>query len=232
MLKQSVCQYAKTVIWIILVLIGYKIAGQILLYIYWGPQALGNLGGFLLSMGRKMVQLVYILLILGACGWMRDLKWNRADFCKGIKIACPLLILYGILFGLAMMQAAGVISIAETGKELTWQFAVEQFLYFFLGTALTEELFFRGILMRKLIFLNKWKKGRWNLALIAQAFLFGIMHGGQLIQAANYAGAFRSMAWAAVGGLVYGLVYWKSNSIWAVVFLHGCYDFSVILLFP
>lgn len=229
MLRQSVCQYAKNVIWIILVLAGYKIAGQILLSIYWGPLVLSEFGAFLLSMGRKMMQLIYVLLIFWACGWMRDMKWNRADFCKGIKIACPLLVLYGILFGLAMMQAAGVISIAGTGKELTWQFVCEQFLYFFLGTALTEELFFRGILMRKLAFLNELTR-RWNLAFLAQAFLFGIMHGWQLIQAANYAGAFCSMAWAAVGGLVYGLVYRKSNSIWAAVFLHGCYDFSVILL--
>lgn len=229
--RKTIWKYGKTIGLLLLMLIGYRVMGQVLLRIHWGRNALGEMGSFFLSMGRKLLQLVYVLLIFRSCGWMNRLKFNRRKFLRGLKMAYPFLILYGILLGLAILQQMDLLKVTGSGNTVTLEFVLEKFLYFFGGVAVTEELFFRGLVMKQLSFLNTMGTRHWNRSLFLQALLFGAMHGWQLMAAGQYATAMKNMVWAALGGLLYGWIYEKSKSIWSVVALHGFYDFAVTLLF-
>lgn len=222
----------KAILWIALVLTGYKIIGDLFLHIHFRTDVISGISAHLFSIGRKAMQFIYLVFITYQCRWMRDLKFDKKRFMQGIKMVYPLCICYGILLCVGVFRSAGLFSATGIGQTITVGSLLNKFVYYFAGVAITEEILFRVILLRKLSFLNELgQKPKWNWAVIVQALIFGAMHGCRFLQTGQYVNAFVSMAWAAVGGLIYGVVYVKSRSIWAAVFLHGFYDFAVSLAY-
>lgn len=97
--------------------------------------------------------------------------------------------------------------------------------------SLSEELLFRGLVLGKLMtILNRVKTSRLrvNLAVIIAAVIFGLYHyvnlsqqsfGVTTVQVVNAAGL----------GLVLGVIYVKSGSLWIPISLHFIYDFLVTI---
>ncbi len=78
--------------------------------------------------------------------------------------------------------------------------------------AFSEELLFRGVILSNL---KPYGKG---MAVIVSALLFGLMH----MNAAQ-------LLYATAAGIVLGLVYVKTNSLWLCVLIHFCNNFFSIL---
>lgn len=223
--KRSPAAYVAVVLWIILVLAGYWMMGQLLLHRNWGMQVISGAGAYVFSLCRKMLQLVYLLLILSVCGRRNIIRFEWGRFVWGMKYAWPLFFCY-----LACL-VWGLVLFASAKERAAVSIIFAMFLYFFAGTALTEELLFRGIIQKKLDdFCSRGRAGTWNPAVIWQAVFFAAMHGWGLLQNRQYLRGAGQMAGAFVGGLLYGVIYDRSKSIWTVIFLHGLYDFSVMLV--
>lgn len=99
---------------------------------------------------------------------------------------------------------------------------------FLIGVA--EEFLCRGWLLNE--FLERYgdsKKGVW-FSIIISGIIFGLMHLGNIYTAGQDIPVTISQALSATGtGIFLGLIYYKTKNIWSVIFLHGFWDFSLLL---
>jgi CAAX protease family protein len=79
---------------------------------------------------------------------------------------------------------------------------------------LAEEVLFRGFLFTALIQQAKW---RWPAALVASSVAFGLAHLPNL----NLGAILTSGPIFAVGGALFGWVFYRSGSLWPAIGLHG-----------
>lgn len=89
-------------------------------------------------------------------------------------------------------------------------------LFAFVGPGLYEETLFRGFLMRRFAILFGGGRGGWILGALAQAALFGLVHGHQGAYGMLYTGGL---------AFVFGLLLLATGrNLWPFVLAHGLYD--------
>ena len=118
-----------------------------------------------------------------------------------------------LLFGLLTLQlwAAGAYWITGVGDAPLWSL----FLLTAVLPGITEEIVSRGILFR----LTEEGLGTW-IALIVSALFFGFMHAGN-----PGATAWSSIAISIEAGLLFGLLYHVTRSLWWCIGLHAGWNF-------
>lgn len=84
---------------------------------------------------------------------------------------------------------------------------------------MVEELLFRGVIQRTL----ENRIGYWPGLLLASG-LFGIMH--------SVYGSGWQLVFAGGSGLIFGLLYDRTNSILLVSYTHGCFNFFLFAVLP
>ena len=177
------------------------------------------------------------LLVLGYLWVLRKpistIGLHARNFGKAFLIGgLSLLILYGSLYTIQFYRLslageaprlvfAAIDHRTETmgGLYFTLFYLVGQFFNTFM-----EESIFRGVVLPHLMEnLSFWK------ANIGQAFLFGLAHlvfplqswaSGQVTAGQAATEAVMLLVFATVGGLVFGYLYYRTNSLWTVVFAH------------
>jgi uncharacterized protein len=127
-------------------------------------------------------------------------------------------LLWGVLGGLllfvvltAQLWMAGVYTITGIGDAPLWSL----FLLTAVAPAITEEIVSRGILFR----LTEEGLGTW-IALAVSALFFGFMHAGN-----PGATAWSSTAISIEAGLLFGLLYHVTRSLWWCIGLHAGWNF-------
>lgn len=91
-----------------------------------------------------------------------------------------------------------------------------------------EEFLLRGWLLNE--FLERYgntKKGVW-ISIIASGIIFGLVHFIN-ISTNGFASTLTQVLSASATGVVFGFIYYKTKNIWTVVFLHGFWDFCLLL---
>ena len=118
-----------------------------------------------------------------------------------------------LLFGLLTLQlwSAGAYSITGIGDAPLWSL----FLLTAVMPGITEEIVSRGILFR----LTEEGLGTW-IALIVSALFFGFMHAGN-----PGATGWSSIAISSEAGLLFGLLYHVTRSLWWCIGLHAGWNF-------
>ena len=118
-----------------------------------------------------------------------------------------------LLFGLLTLQlwSAGAYTITGIGDAPLWSL----FLLTAVLPGITEEIVSRGILFR----LTEEGLGTW-IALIVSALFFGFMHAGN-----PGATAWSSIAISIEAGLLFGLLYHVTRSLWWCIGLHAGWNF-------
>lgn len=115
------------------------------------------------------------------------------------------------------------------GAFFTWFFLCGQFV-----NAFMEEAIFRGVILPHFM-----RRFRFWQANALQAFLFGPAHlvfplsdwvNGQTMAGAAAAQAAALLLFTTVGGLVFGYLYYRTDSLWTAVFAH-LFDNSITLFF-
>ena len=152
--------------------------------------------------------LAYWLLVR----WVERRKVSELDWRK-----LPHL-LWGVLGGLllflvltALLWIAGVYTITGVSDAPLWSL----FLLTAVAPAITEEIVSRGILFR----LTEEGLGTW-IALAVSALFFGFMHAGN-----PGATAWSSIAISIEAGLLFGLLYHVTRSLWWCIGLHASWNF-------
>ena len=111
----------------------------------------------------------------------------------------------------AQLWMAGVYTITGIGDAPLWSL----FLLTAVAPAITEEIISRGILFR----LTEEGLGTW-IALAVSALFFGFMHAGN-----PGATAWSSIAISIEAGLLFGLLYHVTRSLWWCIGLHAGWNF-------
>ena len=172
------------------------------------------------------IVLSIILLTLLAGDSLGSIFLHRGNLRQGLKFG---LISFGIFVGLfvfiAILQSSGPSEqgLWASGMRLDIIIAaLPWMLVFCFANAIMEELWFRGIFLRKLTPLLGAVA-----SVIATALVFGLTHS-----AATYITSAQMIIFSSIVialGLVNGWVMLKTDSIWGSVLFHAGYDLLVII---
>jgi uncharacterized protein len=200
---------------------------------------LGGLGGVIkIDPKNPSVSLIlYILIMVGLCGWLLHrfkqlrINWRHVmgripqRYAWGRTIALvPVLVLFSVgAFWLSvdllswLFPAVGkaMVESAQSGPDLhtstSWLYQILLSFVLIVVAPVTEELVFRGVLLQR--WAVKWGT---RSGLIVSSLLFGLLH-------LNVVGL-------SMFGLVMGLLYLKTRTLWIPIACHALNNSIVVLL--
>jgi membrane protease YdiL (CAAX protease family) len=172
---------------------------------------------FIVEMFAALV--VFIVMLLSKNQYVFTEK--KEGFFKSIILGLPILIIAIAVF------LVNIPSIFEPALNLSNLITL---ILFCISIGLYEEFLCRGWLLNE--FLEKYGSTRKQVitSIFISATIFGLMHisniwiGGQTVTQ-----TIMQVIQATAVGVLFGTVYYRSKNIWAVVFLHGFYDFALFL---
>lgn len=143
---------------------------------------------------------------------------KKQKFFKSITYGFPMLIIAGIsLIG----------SLSSLDGFNLGNFINLLLLTIFIGIA--EEFLCRGWLQNEFIERYGDTKKHIILSILFSSLIFGLIHLSNIIAGQDVFTTIIQVIQATSAGLLLGSVYYKTKNIWAVIFLHSIYDFSLML---
>lgn len=166
------------------------------------------------------VLVVFIVMILSKNQYVFTDK--KEGFFKSILLGLPILIIAILMFILNSLSI-----ILEFDLNISNLITL---ILFCISIGLYEEFLCRGWLLNE--FLEKYGSTRRQVivSIFISAIIFGLMHisniwvGGQTVTE-----TILQIVQATTIGVLFGAVYYRTKNIWAVIFLHAFYDFSIFL---
>lgn len=186
------------------------------------------------SIASKLLGFVFVLACLrmlrrpiSAIG-LHGRNFIEAFLIGGLSMITVYVVLYTIQF--YRLSAAGEtprLVFAVINKETLAMGGLSFTLFHLFGqfvNAFMEESIFRGLMLPQLL-----RRFRFWQANILQAFLFGLAHlvwplmswlRGQVTPGEALAQAAVLLIFTTIGGLIFGYLYYRTNSLWTAVFAH------------
>ena len=156
----------------------------------------------------------FLMVVVFGYTW----TYREKGFFRTLFIALPLLI------SSAAMLVLSILGTAEEGVE--WYSFGMILLGIFTGFAIgfREESVFRAISLNVLAerYL-KDRKGIW-ITVAGSAFFFGLVHMSNMMTGTSFVSCLAQTINAFFAGAMFGAIYLRGGSLWAVIFLHGLYD--------
>jgi membrane protease YdiL (CAAX protease family) len=172
------------------------------------------------------IVLTIILLTLWQGDDLGSLFLKRGNLRLGLRFGLISFAVYAVIFSVIVVVQANApktqglfasgISVNTIVSSIPW------ILMFCFVNSFMEELWFRGVSLRKLTPVLGWTS-----SIIVTALVFGSTHA-----AATYITPFQMLLFAVIVislGLVNAYIMLKTDSIWGSVFFHAGYDLLVIL---
>lgn len=160
---------------------------------------------------------VLIVLLLWKNSYVFTQKQD--SFFKALKYGIPFICmsLVFLLFGI------GHIIDAPTN-------AVLNLAIYCASVGIVEEFFCRGWLLNE--FFEKFSDNKKHIfiSIILSSLVFGLIHFVNILAGQDFITTFTQVCNATCIGIIYSLIYYKTKNIWAVVFLHGFWDFALMSL--
>lgn len=168
----------------------------------------------------ELLLVVYMFIVLIVAGNGYIFKDKKIGFFRSLYLGLPMLIFSCLLL---------ISSIAEAYKGFSiGNFVNLLFLCGLVGVA--EEYLCRGWLQNEFIErFGSTKKGI-IASIIVSSIVFGIMHiTNALFTTQGFVTTLFQILQAVASGFMFGVIYYRSKNIWTVAFLHGFFDFSIML---
>ncbi|MCR8656876.1 CPBP family intramembrane glutamic endopeptidase [Paenibacillus endoradicis] len=140
------------------------------------------------------------------------------NFRKGLKWTCYVslaLIFYFLIINLIVLK-----------NNIDFQIGINGWLNTILLVGITEEIVFRGFLLRKLMDSYRFWKANTITALLFVLIHFPIWFYKGLFE---FPYILSSILTVFVLSIIFGFVYKKSNSLWSVIIIHSFYNLLVVL---
>lgn len=149
-------------------------------------------------------------------------NWNFGLNGKGVKEG---LRRYGIpaLFATVIVSGAFCVGLVPFDNSPTVYRVIMEGIVYYMGVAVMEELYLRGLLQN---IVNKWFAGKKHAVLYAiliTSILFGVGHIFGAIGQPVMTIAFK-VIWATGLGVFFGAVYVKTENLWVPIILHFLID--------
>ncbi len=147
-------------------------------------------------------------------------KERKISFTKSVEICLPIVILSIIV----LFSNAGQL----IGTKINTSNLVSLIVYVIL-IGLFEEIFFRGIIENELLEKYSSNKKEVIVSIIISGVIFGAVHLTNLLAGQDLLTTMMQFVQTMAIGILFGTVYYKTRNIWAMIFIHSFYDFSVLL---
>lgn len=147
-------------------------------------------------------------------------KERKIPFRKSVETCLPIVILSIIV----LFSNAGQL----IGTKINTSNLVSLIVYVIL-IGLFEEIFFRGIIENELLEKYSSNKKEVIVSIIISGVIFGAVHLTNLLAGQDLLTTMMQFVQTMAIGILFGTVYYKTRNIWAMIFIHSFYDFSVLL---
>lgn len=144
---------------------------------------------------------------------------KKEKFWKAVSLGVPIIIISVLSFVSSLSSLDGI-----NGLNLI------NLILFCTSIGIAEEFLCRGWLQNE--FIERFGKDRKQviLSIILSALIFGFMHLSNLWTLdQSLFETILQIAQTTFVGILFGSIYYRTKNIWAVVFLHSFYDFSIML---
>lgn len=143
---------------------------------------------------------------------------KKKKFFKSIILGIPIIIIAII---------SGIVNIVEI-KDFNFYHLINIFLYAF-SVGIAEEFLCRGWLQNEFIERFGKNKKQVMLSIFLSSIIFGTMHFSNILFGQTMLETLLQVIQAIASGFLLGSIYYRTKNIWAVIFLHGFYDFCLML---
>ena len=179
-----------------------------------------------------IIELIAFLTLKYLCpSWKLGL--NKNELKNGFKKYGIIGIIVGIISGIAFYIGLKPFNYNPT----IWKVLIEGIIYY-IGVAIVEELYVRGLLLNFIEKLGYKKKNNTIIAIILSSVIFGLGHiFGVLGQPILI--IITKVVWTIAMGMYFGVIYKKTNNLWLPIIIHFIIDvcalpycFTTITTYP
>ncbi len=150
------------------------------------------------------------------------LGFNKNGLKSGLKKYGIIGIIVGIISGIAFYIGLKPFNYNPT----IWKVLIEGIIYY-IGVAIVEELYVRGLLLNFIEKLSYKKKNNTIIAIVLSSVIFGLGHiFGVLGQPMLI--IITKVVWTIAMGLYFGVIYKKTNNLWIPIILHFIIDICAL----
>jgi len=177
-------------------------------------------GKYSLNLIAEIVAILIALVFLGARKGFKIFTQKRVGFKEAISYGKPIFIITLVLF----LGALSELDISE----MNFYNLISLFLYTF-AIGFFEEVFYRGIILKELT--NNYNNTRKQviISIVISAIVFGCAHITNLFVGQDLLTTISQVIQTFGIGIMLGSIYYMTDNIWSVIFLHGFYDFAAML---
>lgn len=179
-----------------------------------------NYGKYTKYFISEAVVLICSLVVLTVRKKWYIFKNKKLSFIETLKRCLPIVILSLLLF---ITNIIGLI-----GEELNY-FNLISLIFYTISIGLFEEIFFRGIIEEELLASYSENKKQIITSIVISGIIFGSIHLTNLFYGQDFLTTITQFIQTTSIGILFGTLYYLTRNIWALAFLHGFYDFSVLL---
>lgn len=210
----------KILIKVVLIFIIFEVftrtVGSILTSNIWNSLNNGKYTRYFIS---EFVVLLCSLIFLKITNKTYIFKEKRMNFLESLKICLPIVILSILVF------LANVTSL-DLKNNIPNIISV---IFYSISIGLFEEIFFRGIILNELLENYSTTKKETIVSIVLSGIIFGAVHLTNLLAGQDLLSTIMQFIQSMSIGILFATSYYLSKNIWALIFLHSFYDFSLLL---
>lgn len=161
---------------------------------------------------------LFIIFILFISDNLYVFTENKMKFGDAVKLGTPMMFL-SVIYLIGSISTMGYFNI--------WK--IINLVLFCTAVGLAEEFLCRGWIQNE--FIEKFGDSRKHVisSILFSSLVFGIMHITNILAGQGVVETVMQILQATSLGVFLGSIYYRTKNIWAVAFLHGFYDFSILL---
>ena len=167
---------------------------------------------------HEMAAAIIIIFIVLITGHKYVFTEKKEKFWNSIKVGMPFFLMAVMLvlvntLGLKSFNIGNIVSLI--------------IFVFFVG--IYEELLCRGWLLNTFVRKRNKKYGQVILSIVLSALIFGCMHFLNMFAGQTFFATLMQVFQTTAMGFLLGGIYYRTKNIYSVMFLHGFFDFGVML---
>lgn len=145
-------------------------------------------------------------------------KSHNLSFKESLKLCTPIIVVT------CLVLFTNIVSIDNLNME-----NFLSLITYTIFVGLFEEIFFRGIIEEELLENYSNNDKEVITSILISGLIFGAIHLTNLLMGQDLLSTLIQFIQTSAIGILFGTIYYKTRNIWSLIFLHGFYDFAVLL---
>lgn len=145
-------------------------------------------------------------------------KSHNLSFKESLKLCTPIIVVT------CLVLFTNIVSIDNLNME-----NFLSLITYTIFVGLFEEIFFRGIIEEELLENYSNNDKEVITSILISGLIFGAIHLTNLLMGQDLLSTLLQFIQTSAIGILFGTIYYKTRNIWSLIFLHGFYDFAVLL---